>query len=149
MLTRSVSSPAFGEADLSNCEREQIHLAGSIQPHGALLLVRDFDNVIIQASENAATFLAIDANIVGQRLDEVSGDLAEHLRPHLDDPLHDVARGIHCTLGHPPRAFDGLIHRPSSGGLLIELEPVGIPPARRWRPACAWMAPSHPRPWSA
>ena len=28
--------PAFGEADLSNCEREQIHLAGSIQPHGAL-----------------------------------------------------------------------------------------------------------------
>ena len=28
--------PAFGQADLSNCEREQIHLAGSIQPHGAL-----------------------------------------------------------------------------------------------------------------
>ena len=32
--------PAFGEADLSNCERELIHLAGSVQPHGALLVLR-------------------------------------------------------------------------------------------------------------
>ena len=35
--------PAFGQADLSNCEREQIHLAASIQPHGALLLLREPD----------------------------------------------------------------------------------------------------------
>ena len=33
-------SPAFGQADLTNCERELIHLAGSIQPHGALLVLR-------------------------------------------------------------------------------------------------------------
>ena len=26
-------SPAFGQADLTNCERELIHLAGSVQPH--------------------------------------------------------------------------------------------------------------------
>ncbi len=54
MLTSVISTPAFGEADLSNCEREQIHLAGSIQPHGAVLLLREPDNVIVQASENAA-----------------------------------------------------------------------------------------------
>ena len=42
-------SPAFGQADLSNCEREQIHLAASIQPHGALLLVREADGVVVQA----------------------------------------------------------------------------------------------------
>ena len=35
--------PAFGQADLSNCEREQIHLAGSVQPNGALLVVREPD----------------------------------------------------------------------------------------------------------
>ena len=45
--------PAFGQADLSNCEREQIHLAGSIQPHGALLFVREPEHVVIQASTNA------------------------------------------------------------------------------------------------
>ena len=49
--------PAFGQADLSNCEREQIHLAGSIQPHGALLFVREPEHVVIQASTNAPTVL--------------------------------------------------------------------------------------------
>ena len=35
-----LATPPFGEATLANCEREQIHLAGSIQPHGVLLVVR-------------------------------------------------------------------------------------------------------------
>ena len=30
----------FGQADLSNCERELIHLAGSVQPHGVLLVLQ-------------------------------------------------------------------------------------------------------------
>ncbi|MDB6015358.1 MAG: multi-sensor signal transduction histidine kinase [Gammaproteobacteria bacterium] len=29
----------FGEADLANCDREPIHIPGSIQPHGVLLVV--------------------------------------------------------------------------------------------------------------
>jgi chemotaxis family two-component system sensor kinase Cph1 len=125
VLTRSVSSPAFGEADLSNCEREQIHLAGSIQPHGALLLLREHDNVIIQASENAAAFLSADGDILGRRLEDLGGDLAKRLRPHRRDPLNDVARGVRCHLGNPPRELDGLIHRPAGGGLVVELEPAG------------------------
>ena len=35
------TTPAFGTANLTNCEREQIHLAASIQPYGALLLLRE------------------------------------------------------------------------------------------------------------
>ncbi|MGC8525390.1 MAG: hypothetical protein ACP5M5_14010 [Acidibrevibacterium sp.] len=57
MAASSLSSPAFGQADLSNCEREQIHLAGSIQPHGALLVVSEPEQVIVQASANAPAFL--------------------------------------------------------------------------------------------
>ena len=38
-----MDSPAFGHADLSNCERELIHLAGSVQPHGVLLVLREAD----------------------------------------------------------------------------------------------------------
>ena len=49
--------PAFGAANLSNCEREQIHLAGSIQPYGALIVVREPDQLIVQESENASRFL--------------------------------------------------------------------------------------------
>ena len=59
MVALGLSSPAFGQADLSNCEREQIHLAGSIQPHGALLLMTEPDLVVVQASNNAAEFLGL------------------------------------------------------------------------------------------
>jgi two-component system, chemotaxis family, sensor kinase Cph1 len=58
-VVRGVPTPAFGQADLSNCEREQIHLAGSIQPHGAVLVLREPDLLVVQASDNASDFLEI------------------------------------------------------------------------------------------
>lgn len=125
MLTRAASTPAFGEADLSNCEREQIHLAGSIQPHGALLALTDPDLAVAQASDNAASFLGLTSDVIGRRLDTVPGDLADRLRPHLVDPLTDVPRGIRCHIGDPPRAYDGLVHRTANGCLVLELERAG------------------------
>jgi two-component system, chemotaxis family, sensor kinase Cph1 len=125
LLSRAISTPAFGEANLSNCEREQIHLAGSIQPHGTLLLIREPDGVIVQASENAASFLGLQGDILGLRLDALDADLAEQLHQHMADPLRDVPRGVRCHIGSPPTAFDGLIHRPDGGGLILELEQAG------------------------
>ena len=127
MLTRAISTPAFGEADLSNCEREQIHLTGSIQPHGALLLLREPDTSVVQASANAAAFLNIPGDITSLCLKDIPGDLQERLQPHLADPLHDVPRGIRCHIGNPPEAFDGLLHRARGGGLILELERAGPP----------------------
>ena len=54
-----LSSPAFGQADLTNCERELIHLAGSVQPHGVLLALREPTLRIVQASANAAALLGV------------------------------------------------------------------------------------------
>ena len=125
MPMRAPSTPAFGQADLLNCEREQIHLAGSIQPHGALLLVREDDNVVVQVSENAAAFLRLDGPVIGKPLEAIPGDLAERLRPHYSDPLHEIVRGIRCHVGPRRLAFDCLIHRPLGGGLVIELEHAG------------------------
>ena len=125
MSTHALSSPAFGEANLSNCEREQIHLAGSIQPHGAMLVLRDPDNLVVQASDNAAAFLGIEGDIIGLRVSDLPGDLAERLHPHLRDALNEVARGVRCHIGDPPNPFDGLVHRPAGGGLIVELERAG------------------------
>lgn len=47
------TSPAFGQADMTNCERELIHLAGSIQPHGLLLVLREPQMRVVQASLSA------------------------------------------------------------------------------------------------
>ncbi|HEX2942715.1 MAG TPA: GAF domain-containing protein, partial [Rhodopila sp.] len=125
MPTQALATPAFGEASLLNCEREQIHLAGSIQPHGALLLVREPDNVVVQVSANAESFIGVAGGLLGRTLDDIPGDLADRLRPHLRDGLQDVIRGIRCHAGEPREAFDCLIHRPAGGGLIVELERAG------------------------
>lgn len=125
MVFQSTPTPAFGLADLSNCEREQIHLAGSIQPYGALLVVSEPDNVIVQASENAAAFLGLPGEMLGKSIDDLDADLGQRIRPHLASPLHSIPMAVRCQLGTPPVKFDCLLHRPVDGGLVIELERAG------------------------
>ena len=127
VIGQPLPTPAFGQADLSNCEREQIQFAASVQPHGALLIVRESDGVIVQVSENAAAFLNLRDNLIGRSLNELPGDLATRIRPHLDDPLHRIPRAVRCRIGQPAAEFDGLLHRPPDGGLIVELERGGPP----------------------
>lgn len=120
-----MSMPAFGEATLLNCESEQIHLAGSIQPHGALFLLTEPDYVVIISSANAIAFLGLERDPLGLQLGELPGDLLEQITPHLAEPMEEMAVGIRCHIGKPLRMFDGLMHRPRGGGLIIELEQAG------------------------
>jgi light-regulated signal transduction histidine kinase (bacteriophytochrome) len=120
------SIPAFGQADLSNCEREQIHLAGSIQPHGALILLREPDLTIVQASLNAASLLGLGEPIVGRTLTDLEGDLADQLRLYDGVALDSVPVALRCRLSRGAKEFDGLVHRPPNGGLIIELEPASL-----------------------
>ncbi len=129
MVALGLSNPAFGQADLSNCEREQIHLAGSIQPHGVLILVSEPDLLIVQASANAQAFLRLDTPVVGSALSSLKGDLHHHVSRHLGDPLDTLPVAVRCHVGGYPGELDGLLHRPPGGGLIIELELAG-PPVR-------------------
>ncbi len=119
--------PAFGQADLTNCEREPIHLAGSIQPNGALLVAREPDLLIVQASANAACFLGLSEAPLGRPLTALGGDLVERIAAMLDDDLHTIPAAIRCATGADGRTFDVLLHRPPCGGLIVEFEPVGAP----------------------
>lgn len=58
--------------DLTACDREPIHIPGSIQPHGALLVVDAATQAILQASENIGDITGIDVETA------------------LDAPLHEV-----------------------------------------------------------
>ena len=127
MASRALPFPAFGQADLSNCEREQVHLAGSIQPHGALLVVREPDYFIIQSSANASEFLGLNDDLIGRSIKQLPGDLFENIQPYLTEPLYQIPVALHCKVGAPPQDFDCLIHRPPDGGLVVELERVGPP----------------------
>ncbi|SKB42490.1 PAS domain-containing sensor histidine kinase [Luteibacter sp. 22Crub2.1] len=58
--------------DLNACDREPIHIPGSIQPHGVLIVADAATRTILQISENAADVLGVDLDAV------------------LDAPLHEV-----------------------------------------------------------
>lgn len=122
-LGEPLSIPPFGQADLSNCELEQIHLAQSIQPHGALLMMREADGVVVLASANAAEFLGLHAPVIGRRLVDLAPALAEAISPQLREPLDIIPHAVRCRIGG--RAYDVLVHRPPGEGVVIELERAG------------------------
>lgn len=126
-LGPSEAAPAFGQADLSNCEREQIHLAGSIQPHGALLVLREPDLTVLQASANAAAFLGLaPGDLVGRPLSDLPGDIEARIAPLLSDGLETMPVAVRCFAGAGPAPHDVLMHRPACGaGLVIEIERAG------------------------
>jgi two-component system, chemotaxis family, sensor kinase Cph1 len=119
----SGDDPGFGSADLSNCEREPIHLAASIQPHGALLALREPDLTILQASANAAAFIGAAAPVQGRRLTQVDARIARALAPLLAEKLDEVPAAFRARLDGV--VLDGMAHRPAGGGLILELERAG------------------------
>ena len=125
MAVAQPSSPAFGTANLSNCEREQIHLAGSIQPHGALLVIGASDPIIVQASENAAAYLGIDTKLQGLRLRALGGKLWERTSGRLPDSLKTISAAVRCTVGTRNEPCTALLHRAPDGELVVEIERAG------------------------
>ncbi len=120
------SSPAFGQADLSNCERELIHLAGSIQPHGLLLVLREPQLRIVQASQSASHLLRRPLQrLLLSPLHEWGGDADGRLRALLVDSDLQVPQPLRCTLAG--QAFEGAVHRSSADTLVLELEPQAAP----------------------
>ncbi|MEG4446649.1 GAF domain-containing protein [Microcoleus sp. AT9_B5] len=64
-----ITIPALEQVDLTNCDREPIHLSGHIQPHGVLLVVREPELEILQASENTQDLLGVEAaSAIGRNL---------------------------------------------------------------------------------
>src|SRR5687768_17101554 len=64
--------------DLSTCDREPIHIPGSIQPHGALLAVHEGDYTVFQASANVDAFLGRPVDrVLGRPVGELLGSYAD------------------------------------------------------------------------
>ncbi|HZC01982.1 MAG TPA: hypothetical protein VE844_11665, partial [Gammaproteobacteria bacterium] len=111
--------------DLTECEREPIHVPGAIQPHGILLSLRESDLAITQVSVNALDVLGVDAqNLLRQPLMQfIDDECMAHLRDALGLKNVAVVNPIRVELrnGQGP-GFDGILHR-HSGALIFELEP--------------------------
>ncbi len=118
---------AFGAADLTNCDREQIHLPGSVQPHGVLLAVEPAGLSIVQAGGNTIELLGVDpAALLGQPLNRwLSLEQTNELRQTLSS-IGATTRPILAftmTMGDQSHSVDAIAHV-SDGYLVLELEPL-------------------------
>jgi len=129
-MTPQHLNPPFGTADLTNCERELIHLSGSVQPHGVLLVLHPTHLRVLQASSNAESILgAWGIAPHGKSLESLDERLAQRVREMAASEDLTAPAPVACTVAtrSGPLPLDGMLHRPPSGGLVLELEPGYAP----------------------
>ena len=108
--------------DITNCDREPIHIPGAIQPHGVLLMLQEPDLIIAQASENASTLFRRDV------LELVAMPLSSVLMVDSLATVQGAAERDHLAEVNPlrlvvgDRACDGILHR-YQDALILEIEP--------------------------
>jgi chemotaxis family two-component system sensor kinase Cph1 len=118
------------ELDLTACEREPIHIPGSIQPHGVLIAVSLADRTIAYASANTASALGLDSTALLKRsFSEVLPKLAMLIEADLAEPASgDNARSIRTIRLDTPGGdtfFDAVVSR-SGDYAIIELEEMPL-----------------------
>lgn len=110
--------------DLTNCDREPIHIPGSIQNHGCLIACDTNAGICLRHSANANAMLGLDGQINGSKLEAIVGarnahDLRNTLATAGAGSRPALLFGIKLPSG---RAFDIAIHRYKSS-TIIEFEP--------------------------
>jgi light-regulated signal transduction histidine kinase (bacteriophytochrome) len=118
------------DVDLTACDREPIHVPGSIQPHGVMLVADSETLTVTHAAGDLeafgwATWQGVPlVNLIGQAAVETT--------------RRTVAGGIHFIgqIQAPTGALLDATAHPSSGQLIVELEPAPAKPL----PATALLA---------
>lgn len=112
----------------ANCAKEAIHIPGSIQPHGFMLVFEESSGLVLQASENVLAWLGLPAEeLLGLTLDQVLDNAAlvqtrlAQLSADVHNPFHigDV-RFLRGTRQERPVAM--MVHRYDQV-LIAEFEP--------------------------
>ncbi len=113
--------------DLTNCDREPIHIPGKIQPHGVLLVCEEPSLKILQVSKNTEKILAISPEaLIGQNLSILFPKTEiEYLKDCLysgEDLDYYNSWDFTVNVNSETHYFYGIIQR-SDGVLVLELEP--------------------------
>ncbi len=124
-MARQITIPALEEVDLTNCDREPIHISGHIQPHGVLLVVQEPQLEILQVSENTLHLLGIaPESAIGQDLSLLFDRVQlEKLKACLRNENLKTVNPIKLYVERPGKSleFDCILHRVQEV-LMVELE---------------------------
>ncbi|MGV1832689.1 HWE histidine kinase domain-containing protein [Agrobacterium vitis] len=111
---------------LTNCDAEPIHIPGSIQPHGCMVVVDRSFSLVLRHSLNAATMLGYQGDLNGASCLSVFGETV----------VHDLRNALTRTEGSRPALvldtpvpsmlrFDIAIHA-SNSEVIVEFEPAAV-----------------------
>lgn len=123
------------KVDLTNCDKEPIHIPGLVQQHGILIAVNPVGSVIEKVSENIEQYLGITAEqALGKTLEEIEKALLlPEDQPRLSDLVFigiksknfEAANPAHLTI--QGRHFDIMLHA-HKNNIIIELEEQVVRP---------------------
>ncbi|MFC4101964.1 diguanylate cyclase domain-containing protein [Paenibacillus xanthanilyticus] len=115
--------------DLTNCEKEPIHIPGRIQPHGVLLAFSPAPEFrILQCSRNASEHLGVrPEELLNRPLLSLLGEaqtamIAAEAARAAGDPYKLRYMDVRLPADYIERSFCGILHE-SDGLLILELEP--------------------------
>ncbi len=113
--------------DFSECEREQIHLPGSIQPHGFLIVIKEPEMKIVQVSTNTFEFLEIHPEellnkpintiLSDEQIQLIKSRCIENGERRKTNPLH-----IDLSKGSTKVRYTGAVHWIAEHLMILELE---------------------------
>lgn len=111
--------------DLSNCDREPIHIPGNIQPHGCLIACDQQFDTVLRHSRNAQAFLGLDERpLNGRSLSDVFDASVVHTLRNAAATATEPSRSVMLVnqqLTPGGQGFDVSIHR-HQGVSIIECE---------------------------
>ncbi|MGB7441950.1 MAG: ATP-binding protein [Coleofasciculaceae cyanobacterium] len=115
-------------ANLTNCDREQIHIPGSIQPHGLLFVLQEPQSEIIQVSNNSLEILGIHPHrLLEEKLSTLLDDQQVELIRQCLEEQFEATNPLKITINNQSKTktFEGIVHR-TEGGVILELEPTAF-----------------------
>lgn len=117
--------PSTENVDLTNCDREAIHIPGLIQPHGILFVLQEPELTILQVSKNIFDFLGIyPEDLLGKELIFLVGsEQISQIQECLSADSEKInSLQISIANHHETYLFEGIAHR-TPETVVLELEP--------------------------
>jgi diguanylate cyclase (GGDEF)-like protein len=110
--------------DLRVCDSEPIHIPGTIQPYGILLVIDETNDLILQATANAERLIAFNGPVLGCTLEKVLGLSLATLVQRADTVLlfEPTFLGV-VVLAGGNEELTITAHR-VDGAVIVELEPA-------------------------
>jgi light-regulated signal transduction histidine kinase (bacteriophytochrome) len=120
------------DVNLRNCDREPIHIPGTIQPHGCMIACDQQLGIIQRTSANAAAFLGLgDVELNGRPLSEALDSEFAHVLRNAAATASEGARAVALVsqrISPEGGLFDISVHR-HKGAAIIEFEHADAPSA--------------------